>query len=107
MMRIDEMEIEADKSRLFNDGWLTWGEMHLESRRRDNSTDTFVQYYTKFLNSDDDDAVAEFEKFLEEDWPELRENPGTVRGNVHPTFLYVVEDLNIQFDEMRHYEPNG
>ena len=54
------MDIEADKALLFNDGWIIWGEMLLESRRRDNSTDTFVEYYTKFLNSDDEEAVEKF-----------------------------------------------
>ena len=59
-MTIKEMEIEADKSLLFNDDWITWGQMELESRRRDNSTDTFVEYYTKFLNSDDPEALEAF-----------------------------------------------
>ena len=56
IMTIDELEIEADKSLLFNKEYVVWGEMKLESRRRDNSTDTFVGYYEKFLNSGDDDA---------------------------------------------------
>ena len=44
------MEIEADKSLLFDREYVVWGEMNLQSLRRYNATDRFVAYRDKFLD---------------------------------------------------------
>jgi hypothetical protein len=100
-MTIEDMSIQSDKALLFDDSWIVWGEMQLEGRRRDNSTDTFVQYHDKFLGDDAqlDDVVA-FNDFLSDQWPEEVENPDTVLGGVHPTYLYVIEDIKVIFDTL-------
>jgi hypothetical protein len=38
--------------------------MDLESRRKNNSTEKFVQYFENFIAQDDPESEQEFEKFL-------------------------------------------
>ena len=97
-IEIDEMEIEADKALLFDHKYIVWGEMKLMSKRRDNSTDLFIEYSNKFLNNFNATEIKEFETFVKDDWPGERDNPDSVLGGTHPTFLYVVEDIEVEFD---------
>ena len=72
-IRIKDMWIEADKALLFNKDWIIWGEMELRSYRRKNSTDNFVAYSDKFLDYTNQTQIAEFDEFIIEEWPDLRE----------------------------------
>ena len=46
---IENLEIEADKALLFDKKYIVWGELDLELRRRDNSTEMFIAYEDKIL----------------------------------------------------------
>ena len=65
-MRVKKLEIEADKALLFDRGdkYVIWGQMELESRRKNNSTEKFIQYFENFIAQNDTASQEEFQKFL-------------------------------------------
>jgi len=81
--------------------------MELEARLRINGTDTFIAYSDKFLDADDPDDTAELDKFKEAAWPEKQEDPGYVLSEDPPTYLFVVEDIEIEFEELSLFDPAG
>ena len=101
-MQVKSLAIEADQALLFGDedDYVTWGEMELESRRKDNSTEKFIQYFENFIAQNDTESQQQFEKFLQDDWPTLEKDQGTVLGGLHPTYLYVVGDVKVTHDLM-------
>ena len=101
-MRVKNLEIEADKALLFDRGdkYVIWGQMELESRRKNNSTEKFIQYFENFVAQNDTESQLEFQKFLQDDWPEIEQNQGTILGKLHPTYLYVVGDVKVYHDLM-------
>jgi hypothetical protein len=103
-MRIDKLKIEADKALLFNDEYVTWGEMELIASRRDNSTDRFIAYADKFLDDSDPSEAADLQS-LKDNMPP--ENTEGVPGTVHPVYLYVVEDIDVEFDRLTVSDPVG
>ena len=74
-MEVEELKIEADKALLFDKNYVVWGEMFLQSRRRDNSTDNFVAYSDKFLEDGNTQEKERFEKFVDQEWPKNKEDP--------------------------------
>ena len=57
-MQVKSLAIEADQALLFGDqdDYVIWGEMELESRRKDNSTEKFIQYFENFIAQNDTES---------------------------------------------------
>ena len=87
---------------------MTWGEVILQAYRKDRDDADFEVVTDKFLDAQDPEEMAAFQEWVELEWPTIAENPGAVEDWTRPTYLYVIEDIKVEFDQIRLYDPaNG
>ena len=57
-----------------------------------------MMYTDQFVDTEDPEEMAAFQEWVELEWPSVGDSAGAVENWTEPTYLYVIEDIKVEFD---------